>query len=76
MTIFESEVKVFINCHEPIWTSLISILKFIFENLILLRDGCINTNEVIWLYEESVGIDKWLKSCGDRYSMVMIIFMA
>ena len=32
--------------------------------------------EVILLYEESVGIDKWVKSYGDRYSMaVMIIFM-
>ena len=50
MTIFESEVKVFINCHEPIWTLLISILKFIFENLILLRDGCINTNKVMVIW--------------------------
>ena len=29
----------------------------------------------LWLYEESVGIDKWLKSCGDQYSMIMFIFM-
>ena len=45
------------DCHELIGTWPISILKFILENLILLRDGCINTNEVIWLYEKSVGID-------------------
>ena len=39
-------------------------------------DGCTKTNEVILLYEKSVDIDELLKSCGDRYSIVvMIIFM-
>ena len=40
-------------------------------------DGCTKTHEIILLYEKSVDIDELLKSCGDRYSMVvMIIFMA
>ena len=30
-------------------------------------DGCTNTNEVILLYEKSVGINKWLKYYGDWY---------
>ena len=35
-----------------------TILKLILENLILLRDGCININEVIWLFEKvSVSIN-------------------
>ena len=40
------------NCHDLNGMWSISILKRIFENLILLRDRCINTNEVIWLYEK------------------------
>ena len=64
------------NCHDLIGMWPTSILKLILENLILLRDGCINTNGIIWLYEKSVGIDKWLKSCEGRYLMgVMIIVM-
>ena len=40
-------------------------------------DGCIKTIEVILLYEKSVDIDELLKTCGDRYLIVvMIIFMA
>ena len=40
-------------------------------------DGCAKTHEVILLYEESVDIDELLKSCGDRYLIVVtIIFMA
>ena len=35
-----------------------TILELILEKLILLRDGCININEVIWLSEKSVGIEK------------------
>ena len=36
-------------------------------------DGCTKTNEVILLYEKSVDIDELLKSCGDRYSIVVMI---
>ena len=57
------------------------ILKFIPKkfkysfDLTLIGDECI-VYEVILLYGESVGIDIWLKSCRDRYSMVvMIIFI-
>ena len=39
-------------------------------------DGCTRTTEIILLYEKSVDIDEMLKSCGDWYSIVvMIIFM-
>ena len=30
------------------------------------------TNEGILLYEKSVGINKWLKSCGDQNSIVVM----
>ena len=40
-------------------------------------DGCTRTNEIILLYEKNVDIDELLKSCGNWYSMIiMIIFMA
>ena len=40
-------------------------------------DGCTRTNEIILLYEKSVDIGELLKSCGDWYTMIiMIIFMA
>ena len=38
-------------------------------------DGCTRTNEIILLYEKSVDIDELLKSCGERYSMVIMIIL-
>ena len=60
------------DCHDLSGMWSISLLEFILKNLILLRNGCININKVIWLFEKSVGIDKWLKSCGDRYLIVVM----
>ena len=53
------------DCHVIIMIWPKPILKLILENLILLIDGCINTNEVILLYEKNVDIDELLKSRGD-----------
>ena len=60
------------DCHEIFWVWPKTIMELILEKLILLRDGCININEVIWLFEKSVGIEKWLKSCGDWYLIVVM----
>ena len=36
------------DCHDLIGSWPRTILKLTLENLILLRDGCIDINEVIW----------------------------
>ena len=58
--IFEYYAKESIDCHAFIEIQPISIPKLILENY-----GCTNNNQIILLYEESVGIDKWLKYYGD-----------